>query len=120
MSNVVLVGANCEASGHPTNCQEPAPGSVSSTSSSNVRLNGDDVYFKSRADMDFPSHAHDYDSDKGCHETASHAIDPNDSHDVTLNGSPIVLESDKGTDPKTSGDAVFVDSGGNNTIKLIE
>jgi uncharacterized Zn-binding protein involved in type VI secretion len=120
MSNVVLVGANCEANGHPTNCQEPASGSVKSTSSSNVRLNGTNVYFKSRADMNFPSHAHDYNENIGCHDTSSHAIDPNNSHNVKLNGSPIVLESDKGTDPKTSQDAVFVDSGGNSSIKLIE
>jgi hypothetical protein len=120
MSNVVLVGADCDTYGHPTNCQEPAPGSVNSTSSSNVTLNGADVYFHSRADMFFPSHAHDYSSDKGCHQYSSHSIDPDDTHNLTLNGSPIVIESDEGTDPVSGDRAVFRNSGGNETFKLLE
>lgn len=120
MSNVVLVGADCDAYGHPTECQEPAPGSVKSTSSSNVRLNGTDVYFQSRANMYFPSHAHDYSVDKGCHDIQSHSIDPDNTHNVKLNGSPIVIESDEGTDPGTGNRAEFVNSGGNTNFKLIE
>jgi hypothetical protein len=120
MSNIVLVGANCEAYGHPTQCSEPANGSVSSSSSSNVTLNGEDVYFHSRADMSFSSHAHDYSVNLGCHNNQSHSIDPEDTHNLTLNGSPIVIESDEGTDPGSGGRAIFTDSGGNETFKLLE
>lgn len=119
MSNVVLVGAECAAYGHPSECTEPAVGFVSAVSGSNVTLNGEDVYFHSRADMSFSSHAHDY-NDGNCENNQSHDIDPNDTHNLTLNGSPIVIESDKGTDPVTGGDAEFVDSGGNSSIELLE
>lgn len=116
MSSIALVGANCEAEGHPTECTEPATGSVSSTSSNSVTINGTDVYVQDRANMHFDSHAHDHDNTNGCHDMQSHDIDPDDTHSVTINGQPVFEVGDATTDPVTGGTADVIDSGGNSSV----
>ena len=120
MSNVVLIGSDCGAYGHPTECQEPVSGSVNRENNSKVTLDGSDVYFHSRANMTFSSHSHDYSLTEGCHQNSSHSIDPDDTHSVTLDGSSIVLEDDEGTDPVSGGRIEITNTNGNKSFKLLE
>lgn len=118
MSDFVLTTASCEALGHPTECTEPAPGSVVSESSSSVTINGTDIATTATADIDFPSHSHDYDSLNGCQQDSSHTLDPtNVSSSVTLNGNPLYIEeSAVASDPITGGDINILDAGGNTSV----
>lgn len=120
MTELVLIGANCEANGHPTECTEPAPGSVQQSSSHGVTVNGTQVATIASADMNFSSHAHDHTTEEGCHDNQSHSLDPDagaDSSSVTVNGSPVYIVGDGvTTDPGSGGTVDIVDSGGNNTI----
>jgi len=114
---LTLIGANCEADGHPGQCQNPAPGTVQSTSSCSFTVNGTEVATETTADMHFPSHAHDHDSENGCHENQSHNLDPDTgklSDSVTVNGSPVYLtDTGVASDPGSGGAIDIVDAGGN-------
>lgn len=118
MTELALIGASCEAKGHPTECTEPAPGSVVSTTTSSVTVNGTEVATTATADMDFPSHAHDHSIAEGCHQNESHTLDPSTvSSSITINGSPVYLaDTSIATDPTTGGDIDIVDSGGNTSV----
>lgn len=124
MTSIVLVGANCEATGHPTECTEPAPGAVTSTSSSSLSINGTDIYSEDTADMHFDSHAHSYIDTNAdgipdtCSDMQSHDLDPDQSHSITLNSTPIYLVGDSTTDPGSGGTATILDSGGNSTVTI--
>jgi hypothetical protein len=110
MSEVALIGADAEASGHPTECEEPALGEVSSTSSTGISITvgGQSAELASidSADISFDSHAHDYTSEDGCHELSSHSLDPDSGEpSITINGSPIyVISGGVTADPITGGD----------------
>jgi len=119
MSNVVLIGSNCEAYGHPIECQEPVSGSVSEDNSPKVTLDGKGIYFHSEASMKFSEHSHDY-VDGSCVNNQSHSVDPDDTHSVTLDGSSIVLEDDEGTDPVSGGRIEITNTNGNESFKLLE
>lgn len=118
MTELALIGATCEAYGHPTECQEPAPGSVVSTTSHNVTVNGVQVATDASADMNFPTHSHDYTVLDGCHQNSSHTLDPAvESSSITINGSPVYITADAvATDPVTGGDINIADSGGNSSV----
>lgn len=120
MSNIVLIGANCEALGHPTECTEPAPGSVSSSGSTSVTINGSSVATGATADLDFPSHSHDYDTENGCHQASSHSLDPSTtSNSVTINGNPLYIAVDGvASDPITGGNINILDAGGNSSVTI--
>lgn len=118
MTKLVLIGSNCEAFGHPTECTEPAPGEVVSTSNSSVSINGVDVATSSNADINFPNHSHDYSSIDGCHEESSHTLSPQSSSvspSITINGSPVYLERDGVADDPITGGSVNITSSGDNT-----
>jgi hypothetical protein len=121
-SEPALIGSNCEAYGHPDDCEEPADGTVQSTSPVSVTVNGTDIATKATADMHFPSHSHDYDVDNGCHQDESHTLDPDDpgpglSDSVTINGSPIYQVATGVADDPTSGGSIdIIDAGGNSSL----
>lgn len=118
MSNFVLIGASCEAFGHPTECTEPVDGTVDSTSSTSVSINGADVATVATADLSFDEHSHDYSDLEGCHDNQSHTLDPETvSTSVTINGSPLYIEeSGVASDPITGGNINITSSGSNNSV----
>jgi hypothetical protein len=109
MTEPALIGASIEASGHPSECQEPVPGSVVSTDSHSVSVtvggSTREIATTASADLSLPPHAHDYTDDEGCHQNESHTLDPSvTSSSITINGSPIYfVEDDVATDPTTGG-----------------
>lgn len=121
MTKLVVVGASCEAEGHPSECTEPATGTVEKTSSHSLSINGTQVATVDSADMVFPSHAHNYSEEQGCHDKQSHELGADSdavSSSLTVNGSPIYLVGDGvATDPGSSGNVNIVDSGNNNTVE---
>jgi len=106
---VALITSKCEATGHPSDCSEPAPGEVKNNSGShNVTVKTSDGVFmvatKSVAAMEFSSHAHDYSAIEGCHEKESHSLDPKDGKllNITISGSKVYpVDTDVQKDPKT-------------------
>lgn len=117
-AKLVIVGANVEATGHPSACTEPAPGTVESTAAPTVTINGTQVYSKSRGDMVLPSHAHT--NIPPCSSFSAHEIDPDNSHAVTVNGKSVFERTDTGTDPDSGGTVSFTGTGGNSSITLTE
>lgn len=119
--NLVLIGASCEATGHPAECTEPAPGTVEQSSSHSLSINGTQVATLASADIQFSSHSHSYTGDPpSCGDNQSHTLDPETaaaSSSLTVNGSPIYIVGDGvTTDPGSGGDVNIVDSGGNSTV----
>ena len=114
--NFAMIGAPCEAAGHPSDCQEPAVGEVKQTSSHNITFtdaSGDtkEVATEATADIHFDSHAHDYSELEGCHDNQSHDIDPDTDKmsPITINGSQIYLVDTAVTsDPGSGGDVEIV------------
>ena len=115
------------AYGHPSDCSEPAPGSVSQyqseTNSVTVNnANGVEERFATLADanLKIPSHAHDYSDLEGCHDNADHTILPDSSKvssSLNINGSPIFLEGPAvTTDPKSGGDVEISDGAVNSSV----
>jgi len=118
MTKLALIGAPVEAFGHPGECSEPAGGNV--TGSASISVNGTPIASTGEAEIDIPSHAHDYDDDDGCIEVFGHQIQPDTVADsVSLNGSPLyVTESGVGTDPGSGGAVDITDSGGNSSVHI--
>lgn len=120
---LVRIGADCEAHGHPTECTEPAPGTVDKTSTHSVTITDSggvtkQLATKASADMNFPSHAHDHSTAEGCHQSSSHTLDPSTlSSSLTVNGSPIYIAGNGvASDPVTGGDVDIVNAGGNTSV----
>lgn len=118
MTDFALDGMSAEASGHPTECTEPASGSVNGGASSVTVTDsgGNTKALATVADssVDFPSHSHDYSESEGCHDMQSHSIDPDTvSSSVSVNGSAVYIVGDVGTDPTTGG---TVSISGNTTV----
>jgi hypothetical protein len=105
MSKIALIGASCNAFGHPTECEEPATGIIVSDSSSSVTINGTAVATIATASISFSSHSHDYSSQDGCYNKSSHSIDPDTTtSSITLNQSPLYLAGvGVATDPISGG-----------------
>lgn len=118
MTELALLDAECAAKGHPSDCEEPALGTVSQfqSESNNVTVTkgGQTKRLATRADanLDFPSHAHDYTEVEGCHDNASHKLLPPEnrcSSSITIDGSPVfIVDAAVETDPKTNGDVDIV------------
>jgi hypothetical protein len=115
---------SCEAFGHPSDCTEPAPGSVSQYQSkiNSIRIitnnNSSRAATTSDANLNFSSHSHDYSVEQGCHEDSSHKLIPNvTSSTVTIDGSPIfVKEYSVQTDPVSNGSVDIKSEEVNKTI----
>lgn len=115
MPNAALDGAACEADGHPTDCQEPASGSVTA-SGSIWRVEGTPVGTQDGT-MEFPSHSHDHSVEEGCHDDQSHSLTPDDSHILREEGQPLMFVGDSTDDPGSGGTAEIVGDGGNSILR---
>lgn len=122
-----VTGQSAEAAGHPTNCTEPAPGEVSQFESETnsvtvTNASGEQERLATLADANlfFPTHAHDYSVDLGCHDNAEHKLLPKEADtasSITINGSPVFLTGDGvTTDPKTGGSVNIINAGINNSL----
>lgn len=110
---VALLDATVEATGHPTECEEPVTGSIESAGSHNVTVTIDgvskEIATAGNSSITFSSHSHDYTDADGCHQNESHSIDGSSSSSVTINGDPIYqVESGVATDPITEGNVNIV------------
>lgn len=116
MTEPAVIDASTEAFGHPTQCTEPAPGSVEKTTGHEitVTVNGSTKEIASidSAEINIPPHAHDYSVLLGCHASQSHSIDPDTGEpSITINGSPIYLvENNVTSDPGSGGNVNIVDN----------
>jgi uncharacterized Zn-binding protein involved in type VI secretion len=110
---VAVVSANCEATGHPGECQEPVPGEVQDADGdTDFTVNGVPVADHSDV-MHFDSHAHSYSGDPPkCGGYTDHDLTPDQDHGFTVNGEPVMREGDSTTDPSSGGTAEILDSGG--------
>lgn len=120
---------SCEATGHPTECQEPAPGTVQN-SDNGITVNaadGSESSLATRAStLHFDSHSHAYTTDLGCHSNSAHDLtgsdfnDANLSQGITVNNEPVLLvASDVATDPGTGSPVNIVSENVNNGINEI-
>jgi len=99
---------SAEATGHPTQCEEPALGQVEPTQSSVTVTDTSGTtrtIATTAATITFTEHAHDHSATEGCHNRQAHKIDPQASDSLSVNGKA-VLNKDTvvGTDPVTGGD----------------
>lgn len=126
-----LNGTSCEATGHPSSCTEPVPGTVQGTSHSVTinNANGDEKPIATRAStLHFDSHAHSYtdtdnDGNKECTDMQSHDLSGGDfnsanlSSSLNINGEPvIVVANDVATDPGSNSPVNTTGTGINNTL----
>jgi len=118
MTRIVLLGADCEADGHPSKCPGVVGGTVvDADGDTSVSVNGTAV--ASRGDrMDFPPHEHDIGPDGGCINTQSHSLQTDQTRPVTVNGQSVVLVGDSITDPGSGGTADVINSGGNQDVTV--
>lgn len=115
-----LDGQSCEATGHPTDCTEPVPGSIQGPSRSVtvINANGDEQPIATETStLHFDSHSHEYsdnddDGTKECHNDQSHDITPVSSSSLNINGEAVLLVSDNvATDPVTGAPVNIVSTG---------
>lgn len=114
MPELALVGAACLADGHPTECTEPAPGSIQG--STPVTIDGTSIADQGADRMHYDPHAHDYAPEPGCHDVFGHDLTPDQSPPITVDGQPVMRETDDTTDPGSGGRAWIDDSGGNTAV----
>jgi len=117
-TNVALVGAQCEASGHPGACSEPAPGSVTATADAILSVEDTDVGSHATAAMHYPSHGHATDPEGNCINYQEHSIEPDQEHILRVNGEPVMLTGDSTTDPGSGGTAEIIGDGGNTILSI--
>lgn len=123
MTDIVTLSASVEAFGHPTECTEPAPGSVVQEALSSLTITNSSGQSKqvasiNTANIDIPSHCHTYSSTDGCTNCYAHSIDPRTadaSSSLTLNGSPIYIVGNNVQDDPGTGNAVDIIDAGINT-----
>lgn len=121
-----LDGSSCEATGHPTSCTEPVPGSIQGSSHSVTvnNANGDEKPVATQAStLHFDSHAHSYSSLDGCYNNQSHDLtgadfnESNLSSSLNINGNPVIVVADAvATDPGSGGDVNVTNTGINNSL----
>jgi hypothetical protein len=112
MVELALIDADCDANGHPTECTEPAPGTITQNQSNNITVTNGGQTKEVATENDtlsFDSHAHDYadvddDDSKECANLQSHEITATGEPSITVNGTPVlIVESDVATDPGSGG-----------------
>lgn len=117
MPELALIDADCDAFGHPSECQEPAPGTIKQQVSNDitVTVNGQTKEIATENDtLSFDSHAHDYsdiddDDSNECTDMQSHDINANGEPSITVDGTPVYLVEDSvATDPGSGGDVDIV------------
>lgn len=113
---LALVSGSCDATGHPTQCQEPAPGSIQDADAK-TPITVDGTPLADHGDrLHFDSHAHAYSSMKGCYDMQSHDLVPDQTPPITVDGRPVMRVGDHTTDPGSGGTAEIVGSGGNSAL----
>jgi len=118
MSEVVLLGAPCESTGHPSLCTEPATGTVTENNiSTAVRINGT-VVANHNDSMHFPSHGHGTNDEPVCVNYQTHNLTPTQTSDVKINGKRVMQNGDTQTDPGSGGTATIIESGGNSSVTI--
>lgn len=130
MTLLVTISASAEANGHPTQCTEPAPGSVGSSGSGSTSVTVNDASGNEKplattgnASLQFSSHSHSYedtnnDGTKTCTDDSSHDITPSTvSSSISVNNSPVFIAEDGvATDPISGGNVDITNSGNNNSL----
>lgn len=98
-------GDSIEASGHPSECTEPATGSISTSDETGTTSNDNIVLNKNNSSLDFPSHGHDTDGDGNCTDDQSHNLTPDiEETGLRLNGENVLITGTiQNTDPVTNG-----------------
>jgi uncharacterized Zn-binding protein involved in type VI secretion len=121
MPLLALLGAPCEAGGHPGECGTVASGALQdSDGDTSVTINGTPVATHGDS-MSFGSHAHSYGGDPPvCKSFSSHELTPDQSHDLTVNGQPVMRAGDSTTDPRSGGTASITGSGGQSAVTHTE
>ncbi|MFC7323254.1 hypothetical protein ACFQMF_01540 [Halorubrum rutilum] len=113
---LALVGASCEATGHPSVCGETASGTVQDAdNAAAVTLDGDGLATHGDR-MHFPSHGHAVSPTGGCTDYQTHDLVPDQSPPITVDGNPVMRVGDSTTDPRSGGTASIVDAGGTNAL----
>jgi hypothetical protein len=120
MATPALIGAPCEADGHPAACSEPASGSVEATDDALLSVEDADVATNATAVMHFPSHGHSTDPMGNCVDYQTHDLTPDQEHLLTVNGAPVMCVDDSTDDPGSGGTATLVDDGGNDLLTVTE
>lgn len=115
-ANIALLGALCEADGHPSQCPGVVEGELVDTDTdTSVTVNGTPV--ATRGDrMEFPPHEHALDANGNCTDTQSHLLQTDQVRPITVNGQTVVVIEDSTTDPGSGGLAEVVETGGNQTV----
>lgn len=114
-----LVGDPCLADGHPTQCEEPADGTIEDADSKQpLTLDGTPVADHGD-DMAYPTHAHAYSSSKGCYDDQSHALTPDQTPPWEVDGRPLIQVGDSTTDPGSGGTA-WVDSTSQTAFEVVD
>ncbi|UBF22176.1 PAAR repeat protein [Halorubrum virus HRTV-2] len=121
MPKLALIGASCEATGHPGECGSVASGTTQdSDGDKSVTINGTPVATHGDV-MNFPSHAHAYTGDPpACTSYSSHDLTPDEAPAITVNGQPVMRAGDSTTDPGSGGTASIINSGGNGAVTHTE
>lgn len=109
ISEIAVDNDSCEASGHPSECTEPAPGNVDVETPTNIRINGTEIGVKEFSSMFFPSHGHDTDEDNDCTDFQEHNIQIEENRNIKVNGEIIMVRGDTGTDPGSDGEVVILE-----------
>lgn len=117
MSEIVLLGAQCESTGHPSLCTEPASGTVTeNNTSTSVSINGT-VVANHGDSMNFPSHGHNVAGDPlQCVDYQTHNLTPSQTGGMKINGKRVMQNGDTQTDPGSGGTATIIESGGNSSV----
>jgi uncharacterized Zn-binding protein involved in type VI secretion len=119
MTRIVLLGADCEAAGHPDKCPGVVAGTVvDEDTDTSVSVNGTAV--ATRGDrMEFGPHEHAIDPATGsCVDTQSHLLQTDQTRPVTVNGDSVMIVGDSTTDPGSGGLADVINSGGNKDVTV--
>jgi len=116
IDTLALVGAACEATGHPSACTEPAPGSIQDADGT-APITVDGTPLADHGDrLQFPSHGHDVDEEGNCIAYQTHELVPDQTPPITVDGRPVMRVGDSTTDPGSGGTASIVGAGGNNVL----
>jgi uncharacterized Zn-binding protein involved in type VI secretion len=118
MNKAVLRNADVEADSHPGECGSIHSGTVEGDSS--VSINGTAVACLNTFSMEFDSHGHSTDAEGNCISYSTHSLQPEKvSSCVSINGESVYIDAlSVATDPGSGGDVDFVNSGGNDSVRL--
>lgn len=119
-----LIGDDCLADGHPTSCQEPAPGTIQNNDNNTPLTVDGTVVADHGDDMYYSDHAHEYtdsddDGEKECTTLQSHTLTPDQSPPWTIDGRPLMLVGNDTTDPSSGGRA-WIDSTTQTAFELVD